>query len=180
MQPLDFINFPSLYTPRLVLRQLTTNDAEEIFFLRSDPAVNQFLDRNRASKKEDALGFIQKIEDSRILGTCLYWAITLNGVEKLIGAICLFKINSINHTAEIGYELHPSWQGKGLMQESIESIIDFGFNRLQLNQITATVNSENEKSILVLERNGFIHESNFRFETADQQLTHRKYILDNK
>lgn len=81
MHTFDFTTFPALNTPRLILRQLITKDVDEIFFLRSDPSVNRFLDRNRAIQKEDAFGFIQKIEDSRILGTCLYWAITIRGAE---------------------------------------------------------------------------------------------------
>ena len=36
--------FPTLETPRLILRQLEKADAQNIFFLRADETVNKYLD----------------------------------------------------------------------------------------------------------------------------------------
>jgi hypothetical protein len=53
MLNLNFNPFPEIKTARLRLRKVTTGDAAEMFFLRSDPGVQRFVDRPRS------LGFIQ-------------------------------------------------------------------------------------------------------------------------
>ena len=54
------MQFPILTTKRLVLTELKETDAQEIFTLRSDENVNRYIDRQRATKLEDAENFINK------------------------------------------------------------------------------------------------------------------------
>jgi ribosomal-protein-alanine N-acetyltransferase len=44
----DFIPFPELQTSRLLLRRMTKADVPEIFKLRSDEKVMQYIYRKRA------------------------------------------------------------------------------------------------------------------------------------
>jgi len=53
--------FPQLLTKRLLLRQLTLSDADQIFSLRSNDVVNKYLDRPKANSLEDAKTFITTI-----------------------------------------------------------------------------------------------------------------------
>lgn len=52
MNELNFTPFPELKTERLLLRKLTGNDANKIFFLRSDENVLRFLSREPAELKQ--------------------------------------------------------------------------------------------------------------------------------
>ena len=45
MLELNFTPFPVLSTERLQLREITADDANEIFFLRSDKEVLKYLDK---------------------------------------------------------------------------------------------------------------------------------------
>ena len=56
-----FPPFPQLETDRLILRQLSSRDEEEIFSLRSSDIVNKYLNRPKAKSIEDAKNFIEKI-----------------------------------------------------------------------------------------------------------------------
>jgi ribosomal-protein-alanine N-acetyltransferase len=58
--------------------------------------------------------------------------------------------------------MHPEFQGKGLVSEAIQRIVDFGFNEMQLNTIEATILSENTSSKKAVLRNNFIQEAHFR------------------
>jgi len=49
--------FPILTTERLTLRQLSTEDKEVIFKLRSDIETNKYLNRNPSKTIEDAIQF---------------------------------------------------------------------------------------------------------------------------
>jgi ribosomal-protein-alanine N-acetyltransferase len=55
--------FPGLISQRLKLRQVSPEDANEVFFLRSDKRVMEFLDRQPAKSIEDAQQFIEKLKD---------------------------------------------------------------------------------------------------------------------
>ena len=45
-----FDPFPVLETPRLLLRALTMDDAEDMLRVQSDPEVSRFLSRPRPSR----------------------------------------------------------------------------------------------------------------------------------
>jgi ribosomal-protein-alanine N-acetyltransferase len=151
----NFTPFPVLKTGRLTLRQLVISDANEIFALRSDGNVNKYLDRKPSKSIDDAKTFIQAIDENIQRNNSIYWAITLNGSDKLIGTICLFDFSDDNLKAEIGYELLPDFQGKGIMQEAASKVIDFGFQHIGLNSIEAYTHSENQSSTRLLEKFNF-------------------------
>jgi [ribosomal protein S5]-alanine N-acetyltransferase len=85
----------------------------------------------------------------------IYWAITLSDTDKLIGTICLFDFSDDNLKAEIGYELLPNFQGKGIMQEATSKVIDFGIQLIGLHFIEAYTHSENQASTKFLEKFNF-------------------------
>jgi ribosomal-protein-alanine N-acetyltransferase len=160
----SFTPFPVLKTERLTLRQLISSDDKEIFALRSDDNVNKYLDRKPSKSLEDAKNFIQTINENIQRNDSIYWAITLNGIDKLIGTICLFDFSEDHSKAEIGYELLPGFQGKGFMQEATSKVIHFGFQHVGLNSIEASTRSENQSSRRLLEK------LNFRDSVADEKF----------
>ncbi len=147
--------FSLLKTERLTLRQLKGSDDKEIFALRSDDRVNKYLDRKPSKSIDDAKNFIQTINENIQRNISIYWTITLKGTDKLIGTICLFDFSNDNLKAEIGYELLPNFQGKGLMQEAAFKVLEFGFQHIGLNSIEAYTHSENQSSTSLLEKLNF-------------------------
>ena len=89
-------------------------------------------------------------------------AITLKQDLILIGTICIWKIVKEHYRAEIGYVLHPGYQGKGIMQEAMTVILNYGFKTMKLHSIEANVNPNNRSSIKLLKRNGFKQEAYFK------------------
>ena len=59
MLKLNFNPFPLITTERLVLRQVSSFDVNEIFFLRSDEEVLRYIQRKPAKNIEEAIQFIQ-------------------------------------------------------------------------------------------------------------------------
>ena len=64
----------------------------------------------------------------------------------------LFDFSDDNLKVEIGYELLPEFQGKGIMQEATSKVIDFGIQRIGLNLIKAYTHYENQSSTRLLEK----------------------------
>jgi ribosomal-protein-alanine N-acetyltransferase len=143
--------FPILATKRLTLRQLDDNDHKEIFALRSDDNVNQYISRRRATNIDEAKEFIKNINKNR----SLYWAICFNDSKKLIGTICLWNLSEDKTRAEVGYELNPAYQKMGVMNEALDSVLNYGFNEIQLKTIVACTHKDNTNSSRLLEKNNF-------------------------
>ena len=150
-----FTPFPILTTERLTLRQLAIHDEQEIFTLRSDNEINKYLDRKRAKTIDDARSFIDKISENINKNDSVYWAITFNDKNILIGTICLFGFSDENDKCEIGYELLTSFQGRGIMREALEKVIDYAFNTIKVKKIEAFFHRDNQSSIKLLEKFSF-------------------------
>lgn len=150
-----FIPFPRLATARLILRQLEERDAPEIFLLRSNEMVNQFINRPKAESINDANQFIHNINANIEKNLALYWAIVPKNDTKLAGTICLFNFDDKENKVEIGYELLPDHQGMGIMQEAFASVVAYCFEHMNLERIEAFTHAQNASSIKLLEKNDF-------------------------
>lgn len=158
MNKINFIPFPGLFTKQYHLRQLSLDDQEEIFILRSDERVLEHLDIQKADTIEDARNFIIKINNGINNNESIYWAICRTGNPKLVGTICLWNISQAESKADIGFALLPEFQGNGIMQEVIPAVLDYGFNTMNLKKIDGEVTPANIKSIKLMERFGFKYE----------------------
>ncbi len=117
MLNINFHPFPILTTERLVLRQMTNGDANEIYFLRSDEGMLKYVGRPKAQSIDEAIKWIEMVNDALIKNEGICWAITLENEPKLIGNISFWKIDKQHYRAEVGYVLHPGHQKKGIMDE---------------------------------------------------------------
>ena len=151
----SFTPFPELKTERLMLRQLTEADSHDIFFLRTDEGVNLYIERPRPENINDAIDFILKTNNGIKQNEMIDWAITLKDAQKLIGTICLWNFSEDKTRAEVGFELKPDYQGKGIMNEALENVLEFGFKTVALASIDAYTHYDNLNSIKLLKKNGF-------------------------
>jgi [ribosomal protein S5]-alanine N-acetyltransferase len=175
MTILDFSTFPILSSSNLTLRQLTIDDQESIFNLRTDPAINKYLGRTPSKSMEDAIAFIHKINENVKNNNSLYWAITITQTETFVGTICLYNFSIENKSCEIGYELLTQYQGQGMMYEAIQVVIDHVFHTLQFKQINAYTHIENLHSSKLLEKCHFMNTGEYDPEVNDLML----YTLSN-
>ena len=159
---LNFIPFPALTTERLILRKAHMGDVNEVQFLRSDPVVMKYVDRPRCQSTDEAIAFIQKITDMVDNNEGISWHITLKEDPKTIGSIAFWRLEKEHYRAEIGYTMHPAYQGKGLMQEAMKAALDYGFHVMNLHSVEANTHPENTASHKLLERSGFVREGYFK------------------
>jgi len=151
----NFTPFPELKTERLLLRQLTEADSQDIFFLRTDKGVNRYIERPRPENINDAIDFILKTNNGIKQNETIDWAITLKDVQKLIGTICLWNFSEDKTRAEVGFELKPDYQGKGIMNEALVNVLKFGFETIGLASIDAYTHKDNINSTKLLLKNDF-------------------------
>jgi ribosomal-protein-alanine N-acetyltransferase len=169
---LNFQPFPVLYTPRTVLRELQISDDQDIFKLRSNPSVNQYLDRPLTQTIQEARDFINKIKTNEAAKLSLYWIINLKESDEMIGTIVLWNIDETVGRAEVGFELLPNFQHRGLMYEALECVLNYGFEVCGFNNILAFTGTNNKPSINLLTKAGFDITNNYnQLKTATEIIT---------
>lgn len=160
--------FPTITTERLVLREITEADLEWYFRHFSLPEIvdnTEFLaPKDMAAAREELESYITKpFRES----TGIRWGITLKGSDELIGSCGFYKWEHDPHRRiEIGYDLHPSHWGKGIMKEAMNAIIDYGFENMELNRIILLAFSFNERSTALARSLGFVREGVLRENTV--------------
>jgi [ribosomal protein S5]-alanine N-acetyltransferase len=173
-----FDPYPTLQTERLVLRQLTSADATEIFKLRSDDHVNEYVDRQRPQSIDDALAFIHRINTAIFNNEMIFWAIVPRQQQKLVGTIVLWNISPELQRAELGYELLPECEGQGIMKEAFEEVLAYGFEVMKLQSIEAFTRSTNERSLKLLGAYDFIHDTVAETNRPDELGRQSIYTLE--
>ena len=180
---MNFKPFPEIKTERLLLRKLQASDCEVILFLRTDKDVTKFIERPEHRKTKtlsQAIELIKEFDSYIERNSSISWGITLKHEPSIIGTICLWNFTQNDKVAEVGYDLDPRYQNKGLMSEALKAIVAFGFYELKLEKIEAFTHAENLPSTQLLDTQGFIHNmgrkdldntSNIIFELGNPNIT---------
>ncbi|MBO2011321.1 GNAT family N-acetyltransferase [Hymenobacter negativus] len=162
MLAIQFTPFPVLHTPRLILRQLTPDDAPAVQFFRSDAAFLRYVPREPEPSMQQAQEHIQLLHDNWANNISITWGLSWPNQPDLLGTICLWNLQPENYRAEIGYGLHPVHSRQGLMSEAMAAVVRFGLETMKLHSIEAHLDPGNDASIRLLEKHGFVREGLFR------------------
>lgn len=80
-----------------------------------------------------------------------------------IGNVYLTGINYINRTAESHILIgNKSYWGQGYAKEALLQILHFGFDEKGLNRIEAHINADNDASLRMHEKCGYVREGVLR------------------
>lgn len=161
MLQFNFQPFPVLTSDRLHLRNLTQEDAHDHFLLRTNDDVLTYLDRPKQTQ-EQTDEILQKIISDVNNNLSIVWAITQKNDSKLIGTIGFWRTTREHHRAEIGYMLFPRFWNSGIVTEALRTILQYGFDVMKLHSVEGHVNPNNQASIKVMEKCGFVREAYFK------------------
>lgn len=127
--------FPVLETERLFLRQLTQNDAKDLFEYFSLDEVMEYYDLETFTQLKDAEKFITHFNTEFENKRGFRWALELKSEKKVIGSCGYHNWFREHFKAESGYELHPEFWGQSYMKEAMLSILTFGFETMHLHRV---------------------------------------------
>ncbi len=140
-------------TPRLILRQITIDDAPLILALNSDPEIVKYVHEPTLKTVEQAQEIITGIILPQYKNNLGRWAIIIKDSNDFIGW-CGLKYRPEKDEIDLGYRLMQKAWGKGFASEAAAKTLEYGFNSLNLQLITGRAHMENTASIKVLEKIG--------------------------
>jgi ribosomal-protein-alanine N-acetyltransferase len=162
MLQFNFNPFPVLSTTRLLLRQMTIDDADDLFLMRSDANVMKYIPRPIAKVKNDVLETMEMIETNIQNNVGINWAMALKETNQMIGYIGYYRIQPENHRGEVGYMLSAQYHGKGYTYEALKAVLDYGFNEMKLHSIEAVIDPANIASERLLQKSNFVKEAHLK------------------
>ena len=138
------------------------SDLEDLFMLRTDPKVMEYMDAPIPEDKTVVLKRIKEIRQDFKDQKGINWTIKLKNSNQAIGYIGLWKIDHQNHRVEIGYALKSEYWKQGITHEAAKKVFDFTFYELKAHSIMGNINPENVASKGFLLNLGFKQEAYFR------------------
>lgn len=164
-------DFPEILTERLLLRQFTENDLENVFKGLSHPDITKYygISYNTMEETKEQLRFFADLEKN---GTGIWWAICSLDNKTFYGAGGLNSLSKEHKKAEIGLWLLPEYWKQGIMSETIPVICKYGFQKLGLHRIEGFVETENVNCKKAIERLNFKHEGTM----IDSEIKNGKFI----
>lgn len=162
MLNLSFDPFPYFEWPSFHLRPMVLEDGEQLLGLRSNPSVMKYIGRPLMQDLIEAQLLIQRIQSDLQERKGIAWAMADPSNNHLVGTVSFWKIDEVNHRAEIGYMMLPEWQGRGIMRQALSNVLTYGFQTMHLHGVDANVDPENVSSIRLLEKLSFTKEAHFK------------------
>lgn len=151
-----------LETERLRIRRLTIADDAFILRLLNDPSFIQNIGDRGVRTLDDAQAYILKgpIASYEKFGFGL-WMVETRSAATAIGICGLLK-REVLEDADIGYALLPEFWSQGYAREAASAVLSYAGRKLGLKRVVAVTNSDNQSSIRLLERMGFVYERMIR------------------
>lgn len=152
---------PRIETERLILRPFRIADLDSLAQMWADEAIVRFVGAKPLTREETW---------RRCIGTCGQWPITgfgywiaqLKGAETPVGTLGFgqFKrdgmVPDIDGEPEFGYAFATSLQGQGLGYEGCSAALAWADANLSAPSYPAVITADNESSIRLAVKLGFI------------------------
>jgi len=159
-----------LETERLLLRYLSSEDAEFILELLNEPSFIRNIGDRGVRTIEDANSYIVNgsVASYAKNGFGLY-LVKLKETNESIGMCGLIRRDTLEDV-DIGYAFLPKFWSKGYAVESAQAVKEYAKNVIGLDRIVAITDPENEGSIRVLEKIGLKFEKMVKLSEDDIDL----------
>lgn len=156
-------SLPLLQLPGFSLRQMQLTDASAWYDYLCLPSVWQHTSWN-VQQAEDLLPSLQAFA-SNLPDAPRRFAVIDNSSGRLAGTVGFHTVSALNRTAELAYDFHPDYWGRGLATAAAQVALHWVLQEGALHRVQATVLPSNLGSIRVIEKAGMQFEGllrNFR------------------
>ncbi|GHU57442.1 hypothetical protein FACS1894133_0540 [Clostridia bacterium] len=170
---------PTITTPRLTLRPLTTADARAVYDgWASDPDTMRYMTAGRHSSLDDTAAYLKTEEAKHKSGKHYYFGFVRNDNGALAGAGG-FSFSDYHAGFELSYLLNKDNRGRGYATEACGAVLGYAANTLHLCEMYAKHAAENPASGKILTKLGFVHYKDSTFISSDgtRVFPRREYRL---
>lgn len=144
-----------LETERCVIRETTEEDVDSFYRIYSHPDITKYMESlypEVEQEKRYVREYIEKVYGFYEFGV---WTVLEKERGEVIGRAG-FSYREGYDTPEIGYIIGVPWQRHGYAEEVCRAILEYGRRELGFERVQALVETENEPSLILCDRLGFV------------------------
>lgn len=146
-------------TERMILRELTLEDEQNLFELNGDPEVMKYLTGGKTSTMEEIKTSLSRIVEfqEKHRGRFGFWAAIEKKSNEFIGWFllrpCLTDLENTRRI-ELGYRFKKKFWGQGLATEGSLLLLEKGFAEPEVEEVFAVTMKGNLASQAVMKKIG--------------------------
>ena len=163
-----------LYTKRLIIRNWEDRDRDLFFLINSDDQVMEFFPFRRDRAQSDAV--FDRLKAGIAERGYGFAPVEITATGECIGFVGLSDTSLEpflpDVTVEIGWRLAPQFWGHGYVTEAAEAWLEFGFEKLGLDEVVSFAVVANRRSLAVMERVGMVADPSGDFDHPNVPDTH--------
>ncbi|WP_026652648.1 GNAT family N-acetyltransferase [Butyrivibrio proteoclasticus] len=169
-----------LDTERLHIRETTVDDVDEFYKLYRDPEMTRYMEglfENPEDEKRYQKDYIEKVYGLMGFGV---WTLVRKSDGAVIGRAGYSVRNGFDDI-ELGFLVGTEYQRQGYAYEACKAILDYGRDMLLFEEVQTLVKKENEVSIHICEKLGFIITDEVDVEEniyGDEYMTDKRVSLN--
>lgn len=174
-----------IITDRLLLRMWRSSDTPLMTAINSNPVVMEHFPG--IQDREMTIALIERINQHQMKFGYAPYAVEIKETQEFIGFVGLnqpeFEIpHFVPHglpIVEIGWRLAAEHWGKGYATEAARAVLQYGFTKLNLDEIISFTVVANLKSRRVMEKIGLRHadEDDFDHPKLQEDSPLRRHVL---
>jgi len=140
----------------IFLRALEPEDLEFVYAVENDEAIWEVSNTQTPYSRFLIRDYLKNAQQDIYEAKQLRLAICKKGVFLPVGLIDLFDFDPRNNRAGIGILIKdPENRSSGIGTESLDLLIQYSFKNLNLHQLYANIDAENEASLKLFTNFGF-------------------------
>lgn len=168
-----------LSTDRLILREITLNDYDDLCEILQDKKT-MYAYEHAFSKEEVEQWLNNQLSRYKKYGFGL-WAVVLKSTGKMIGNIGLtYQKFEDSDILEIGYLLNRNYWHNGYASEAAIACKNYAFNVLKADKVYSIIRDNNLSSQAVAKRNGMKIVGTQLKHYYNMDMPHLVYMVENK
>ena len=148
----------------LKLRLLQLKDLDFLYSVENNQNYFKFSSHPQYYSKEELKEFISNSTDDITIYNQLRFVVDLN--DNPIGLIDLFNYNPKRKNAGVGIIILEEFQNQNFGSKSLELLISYAWEKLDLLSLYANIKPSNQNSIKLFEKYGFVKKSQLLFELS--------------
>lgn len=157
-----------LETERTILRNLTLDDAADMYALNLDKEVLKYTGDTPFENIQATKDFLAQYDQYEKYAVGRF-AVIEKASAKFIGW-CGLRYNPDKDEYDIGFRFFREYWNQGYATETAKRCIDYGFKELGIHRITGRAMKENISSMKVLEKIGMTFKNAFDFDGQEGVL----------
>ena len=154
---------PKLETNRLMLRELTVDDTEDLRKWLGKDEIYTYWGRaaSKGEKNPELLFVDPRPHVKRKPSHDFIWGIELKDTHEIIGQIEVFDVED-DRFGMVGYRIAPWLWSTGICTEAMQRVVKFIFSETTIDRLQGNADVRNIASNKVLQKSGFTLEGTIR------------------